>query len=346
MSEDRPVRDESGTAPVSGSKNDFSFDAALKEKIPIDTVPREAGPPAGEAGPQDPAPVERPTSKRVPRRDGSPVKAHPREAAPEEVPPEGGDGPEAPPAPRKAKREKKSRGPGVLGMLAALNPIASAAVAAVAVIALVLGLSWYLGSLNGMKNGIGDSFSKNKDAKAAEVRENIYTAGYGRGFEENHVENVIAIRIDEVRETGRLQIMRVRSSAYVIDDGAEDVSWLKAVGEGVYTVDLTAGEYITDTPNRYVLVRVPSPELTDVTLVSTEQLHYRNNRLIGNGSVEAGEKLAMNQRARALTMLREDLRSNTTVTRSLNDAAQDLISALVRSLNPDIADLTVEVEFF
>ena len=58
------------------------------------------------------------------------------------------------------------------------------------------------------------------------------------------------------------------------------------------------------------------------------------------------QELAIAQLAQAQTELTEDIRDNRYANESLENNARIVISALVCSLNPEIPDLTVDVEFF
>lgn len=65
------------------------------------------------------------------------------------------------------------------------------------------------------------------------------------------------ISIEAAQEVSRLEVLTVSDSEFVIkDSGKSDptISWLEVQGIGVFTVDLTACEFIADSERQYVLV--------------------------------------------------------------------------------------------
>lgn len=206
--------------------------------------------------------------------------------------------------------------------------------------------------LNAISEAADDAagaFSAGFSEKSGEVREAMGAKGFEDGFEDFRTVNDVTIRLEDVRKTAKLEVMKVSSVVYIHDTGALEgkvVAWLKVSGTGVYTVDMTAGEYVVDNGNRYVLVRVPEPELSQVEVTDKEKKLYRDKRWFTNGDPGQGVDLAIAQLAQAQTELTEDIRNNRYANDSLENNARIVISALVRSLNPDIPDLAVDVEFF
>lgn len=56
------------------------------------------------------------------------------------------------------------------------------------------------------------------------------------------------------------------------DDGIE--VWMEFYGDGIFTVDMKASEFIIDYDRQYVLVRVPRPELTNCRITQANQLFW------------------------------------------------------------------------
>lgn len=194
-----------------------------------------------------------------------------------------------------------------------------------------------------------DAFNDSMTESAKERREEMGKLGYQRGFADFKTVNDVTIRVDEVRKSAKLEVMKVSSVVYIHDTGDlgdKVVAWLKVNGEGVYTVDLAAGEYVVDNANRYVLVRVPAPALEKVSVTGFEKKLFQDNTWFPFESAGVGVQLAMNQLALAENELTEDIKNNVAANTSLDSTAQTLIAALVRSLNPEVPELTVEVEFF
>ena len=108
-------------------------------------------------------------------------------------------------------------------------------------------------------------------------------------------------------------------------------------------VDLKAAEFITDNANHYVLVRIPYPELTNVTITDTTKRWFRDD--LANGSYSEGVDLALKQRNEASLQIQKALMSNQYIYENAQDVAVSLLINLVKQFNPDIPDLVVEVEF-
>ena len=99
---------------------------------------------------------------------------------------------------------------------------------------------------------------------------------------------------------------------YIIDDGTETesgtTSWLKVSGTGVFTVNLTAAEYVIDNERHYVLVRVLKPVLdsSNISIENFETLYFSENVWRNDNSVRSGEILARNQLSEAKQKIQED----------------------------------------
>ena len=188
-----------------------------------------------------------------------------------------------------------------------------------------------------------EAYGSAKDARVKELRQEYREMGYAKGEEEYHTSNRIAIKIDNVKETAKLEVMLVSDVVYIINDDQNHV-WTKATGTGVYTVNLAAGEYLIDSERQYVLVRVPKPELT-VNLDNVERLFFKNEGF-KNGSIGEGEELARKQRSDAQIQLLKDIKENQEFYEYAEDSAITLIKSLVREFNLEIPELKVDVEFF
>ena len=112
----------------------------------------------------------------------------------------------------------------------------------------------------------------NAESMAAEETYNkIYDAAFEASEKKYHVKNNISIDIASIQEEAKLEVLRVSDVEYVIeskkdnDDGIE--VWMEFYGDGVFTVDMKASEFIIDYEHQYVLVRV---ELLDSQLNKIE----------------------------------------------------------------------------
>lgn len=188
-----------------------------------------------------------------------------------------------------------------------------------------------------------EAYGSVKDARVEKLRQEYREAGYVKGEKEYHTSNRVTIKIDNVQETAKLEVMLVSDVVYIINNEQNHV-WTKATGTGVYTVNLAAGEYLIDSERQYVLVRVPKPKLT-VNLDKAELLFFRNEGF-QNGSIGDGEELAREQRADAQMQLLKDIEENQEFYEYAENSAMILIESLVREFNLDIPELVVDVEFF
>lgn len=194
------------------------------------------------------------------------------------------------------------------------------------------------------------------------ARQNIYSdfyqTAYDHAEQQNHVSNYALISIEAAQEVSRLEVLAVSDSEFVIKDSDKSdptISWLEVQGIGVFTVDLTACEFIADSERQYVLVRVPKPALTECKVSGTGKQFWKRSVLSvvdgrvvfgGNGSVDGGVRLAQTQLNEGRVKLEDSMKQNRGFYESAKTATVDMIGSLVRKWNPDIPNLQVDVEFF
>lgn len=189
-----------------------------------------------------------------------------------------------------------------------------------------------------------DAFSAEKDNTAQELREKYYTMGFESAEAANHVSNRVTITIEKLVERRSLEVMTVEDTVYEIMD-AKDQSWLKVQGLGVYSVNLMPAEFLVDDVRGYVLVHLPQPEV-DVNITQAECLLYKNNKFIDDGNIQKGEDIARDQRTQAMVDLKEDFTTSRAFLEAAREQAKFLIKGLIFGMNPDVPNLTVEVEFY
>lgn len=184
-----------------------------------------------------------------------------------------------------------------------------------------------------------------------QAMENAYNGFYQTAFEisekQNHVSNYAVINIENVQEISRLEVLEVWDTEFVIKDADKEskiTSWLEVQGRGVFTVDLTMGEFITDTERQYVLVRVPKPALTNCTLEKTGKQFWKNSTVF-NGSIAEGVYLSQDQLGEGQRLLEDSMKQSRRFYESARDSAVSMIKSLVKQWNPNLPDLQVEVEF-
>lgn len=203
----------------------------------------------------------------------------------------------------------------------------------------------------------GDAYITEKENRAEEVYQQFYQRSYEIAEKKHHVSNKTTITIGTLREQAKIEVLKVSDVEYVTEDKLNGnwlkdlfvgnlVSWLEVPGHGVFTVDLQSGEFIIDDDRQYVLIRVPTPALTEFT-IETEHVEvlYFNDSGIFDHSTECGVDTAEKQLKSAhLTMLQE-MSSNQTFYSLAQENTRDILTNLVKQLNPDKPDLIVEVEF-
>lgn len=190
----------------------------------------------------------------------------------------------------------------------------------------------------------GAYLSAKKDAENS-----IYQTFYDTAEARYHVKNEIAISVDSIREAANLEVLKVSDVEYIIQNKKESkdgiTSWLEVPGEGVFTVDLQASEFVVDNQHRYILARIPNPVLSEcrIQYQNVVQLEYRGNTI--SDSIKDGENLAQKQINEAYMKIRTEFTSNPRFFNAACSAAETMVTNLIKSLNPDIPDLTVEVAF-
>lgn len=222
-----------------------------------------------------------------------------------------------------------------------------------AVLILILGTASYFLLQSVIKVGASalmDGYSTAFDDEREETYQKIYQKFYDDAEEKYHVRNRGSISIGDIRETGKLEVLKVSDVEFIIDEKDQTegnvVSWLEVPGEGTFVVDLQAAEFIVDNERVHVLVRIPNPELTNISIdyKNVDKLLFKDN--IFNGSYRQGEDLARKQLSEGDLLIRKEFSSNPSFYHKAQDAAVSTITYLVKQLNPDETDLVVDVEFY
>lgn len=188
--------------------------------------------------------------------------------------------------------------------------------------------------------------------------ENERIATYQKKYEEYkaaaeekyHVANRVSIYVGSLQEEQKLEVLAVSDVEFIVenktDNSSNITSWLEVPGNGTFVVDLKAGEYIVDEERANVLVRVPYPELVNVQIDydNVQKLLFKDEVL--NESYKVGEKLAKQQLDKAYVLLTKEFTSNQNYYLNAQEAAKHAIETLVMQLNPEVPNLTVDVEFY
>ena len=144
--------------------------------------------------------------------------------------------------------------------------------------------------------------------------------------------------------------MEVSDVEFVVESNNDNTnnitSWLEVPGNGVFVVNMEEAEFVIDNEQAHVLVRVPYPELTNVSIdySNVEKRLFKND--LFNDSYRVGEVLARKQLGEGDALIKKEFASNEHYYLTAQKAGISTIESLVRQLNPDEPDLVVDVEYY
>lgn len=218
----------------------------------------------------------------------------------------------------------------------------------VIIVSVIGGLVLFLRS---QKIGVESLAVKYQDAyesRAAEVYNQWYETGFTIGEKKYHVSNNAYISIDNLEQTGKLEVLKANVVEIIVEKQNENMNkrtvWSEVHGEGTYVVDLNMAEFVVDNPRRSILVRIPRPTLEGITVKNNDRLFYKEDSLFG-GSYQKGTDLQIDINNDGMLEIQKSLRSNAFLYANAESVALSTVESLVREFNPDIPDLIVEVEF-
>ncbi len=206
----------------------------------------------------------------------------------------------------------------------------------------------------GFKNGAVNLQNQYVDS-AKTAKDKMYQIFYNSGKENYHVEHIVTVTFEGIRKVNKLEVYHVSDVEYlpVLDENNDqNTAVLETPGKGVFTVDLSLAEINVDKDRRHILIRVPTPELSNYSL------DYDNIKIFkltgkegfwesfSDGSYAEGTEKAEKALQEAQLMVKESFTTNPLFYENLNSSAKTMISSLIKSLNPEIPDLKVDVEFF
>lgn len=224
-----------------------------------------------------------------------------------------------------------------------------------------------------------DSATKQFDLAVSDARQEVYDAFYQTAFDiaekRNHVANEILIDVNGIKESETLEVLDVSAfdiKVYKFDNEltkpsnifldmisfvtgnqttaelSQAVVWLEGSCIGTYEIDLKASEVIVDNANNYVLVRLPSPSLKFISHDFEVKYFDNGTGILSkplNGSTQQGLDAAIHDTA-DITAHLHDMLNNREQSDLAREQAIALITALVKNINHDNPQITVEVEFF
>ncbi len=221
------------------------------------------------------------------------------------------------------------------------------------IILIVMGIITVIAGTGIVRTGadaISASYKEAYEQQKASVYQNFYDKYYKNAEKKYHVSNRVSINIEDIKEVANLEVLKVSDVEYVIENAADNKngisSWLEVPGEGIYIVNLQAAEFIVDDEREYIRVRVPYPELVNISLdyMNIKPLLFQNDVL--NDSYKVGEELAKNQLNTADILIKKEFLSNEQYYLNAQKAAVSTIQCLIRRLNPENPELDIDVEFY
>lgn len=186
------------------------------------------------------------------------------------------------------------------------------------------------------------AFNRAFEKHSEETYQEFYQAAYDAAEKKNHTQNDASITVGDIKEKANLEVLQVSGIEYIIHE--DDTGyWISIPGSGVYTVDLTVSEFIIDNERQYVLARMPKPRIEDVGLGEYKKYFFDNG--VFNGNISKGVDLAIEDRKRAQNQLLIKFASSQAYYEMAERSAEKLIKSLIESLNPELPELVVEIEF-
>lgn len=235
---------------------------------------------------------------------------------------------------------------------------------AISAVLLCLCVYWAMDTLAMGTGAAMNSFGAAKDEAADEAYQLFYDKSYSAAEKAHHVSNNVSITIGDLREEQKLEVLKVSDVAYETpepqDQGwfdalitnitgifdADVVSWLEVPGNGIFTVNLQAGEFIIDEERQYVLIRVPNPELTEfeIDYENVELLLFEEGGAFKN-SAKYGVDKAMEQLQSAELTMMQNVNNNQEFYKRARESTEKMLINLVQQLNPQLPNLAVKIEF-
>lgn len=194
------------------------------------------------------------------------------------------------------------------------------------------------------------SYQETMEKSEQDIYNKFYEEAYTRSEKSYHVRNQLSIRVEEIKEEQKLEVLEVQDTDYMIVDELTEKGmnvWAEYSGKGVYTVNLKMSEFVIDHLHQHVLIRLPRPELTNFTLLSTEIKYFEDKgKTFGKHSVAEGFRLMKETEAEMDKKMRKNLKGVDQDNYNMaKKSAKNLITTWVKALNPEAIDLKVEIEF-
>ena len=211
------------------------------------------------------------------------------------------------------------------------------------VLAASMNLTLYRLTVENAGEAFDAAYQTAKEAQTPLTYEEFYLAA----LEQYKTKNDITSAISADYGTGKLEVMKICDSVCIPQSTEEDEDsslTLVIPFNGVYTIDLSLAEFITDQERGIITVRVPYPEIADF------KVEYENAKLLDDSgiTVTLGKittpELARSEFEEKNIDLREQISENKIFTENAAETARRKIISTLMALNP-YEDITTEVEF-
>ena len=247
------------------------------------------------------------------------------------------------PSPKNKPVQRKNKKSGWQTLLLILAPI------------FLLAASFFLVN-TAMSKAMTSAWDSYKNTEAT-VSDTTYTAIYDwfkkKAEEDHHVSNRTSITLGTMKKEAKLEVLRVPDTEFVIENKENNkygiTSWLKVKGTGIFTINLNLSDFIVDNERNIVTIRIPRLELEydmgngDKNL---EKLLYKQDLHLPTftNETKAGEEIQLRMIEEGRKRIREEIKTKPAYYFSAQEAAQEVLSNLIKSLNPE-RDIKVIVEF-
>lgn len=198
-------------------------------------------------------------------------------------------------------------------------------------------------------NAAQSSFTGSAEEQRTKIYDEIKGKAYAMAERANHTSNDAMVEIKLIEETSKLDVLKIGDTVYVVsNEKGKNQTCFEIGGTGIFSVDLSAAEFAVDSGRHHVLVRVPKPvmETGKISIDSVTQYTFEENPLTSNGSIGGGEALAQNVRIEAKSKIQRDFESDEQLYKYAEKRAEAIIRSNIIALNPDVSDITVDVEFY
>lgn len=204
---------------------------------------------------------------------------------------------------------------------------------------------------NGAKS-MYNEFTTQYNDYSKKIEEAITNYIYDLEETANHSSGSVYINLGEIKEVSNLQVYEVGHDAYVIENKEDNPKrttlWLFYSAVGTYKVDLSNAEFAVDNINKKVTVTIPELEFNWSFIYEDSKIIFEADDIDLN--FENNGKITDQIQSRLLSKANDEMVSYFVNNQENDDkakqAAKDSIERMIKMLNPNITDITVEVIYY